>query len=127
MQRRDCLFSLLAVAHCLIVKRMHGMSDVTTVNVRVIAHWIIQRFSGEALVASPKPRYVVALLIEGTKAPYRPIGTDVTFSTHRVAFFAIESIVRVFAESDVLGKDYRMEIQQIAVGDSKRYIIHVIG
>lgn len=86
--------------------------DTCTVQAKVLNHWIIQDFRGEAIVASPKPRFVVALLIADTKMPFQVSGSAVGFTTHRVAFFAVGSITKVFAETDVVGKEYRLAIEQ---------------
>lgn len=93
------------------------------IEVNVLAHWLIQRFSGEAVLAAADPRYVVALLIKDTKAPFAVKDTEVTFSAHRVAFFAIGSITRVFGDGDVVGKDFRLAVTQEEVNGKTIYAI----
>ena len=97
------------------------------IKVKVLAHWLIQRFSGEAVLAAVNPRFVVALLIANTSEPFLVDCADVSFKTHKVVFFAIDSIAKVFAESDVLGKDYRLMVQQLDIEGKKRYVISVVG
>jgi len=79
---------------------------------RVLCYSIVQKFSGEAIRAAIKPRFVVTILIVDTKEQFSVRDTGVTFTTHRVALFAIDSIVKVFGETDVIGKDYRLAIER---------------
>lgn len=102
-------------------------NETCMIEVKVLAHWLLQRFSGEAVLAAAKPRFVVALLIANTKTPFSIGPTAVTFATHRMAFFAIDSITKVFAESDVLGKDYRLRVQQMEIAGKKIYSISAVG
>jgi hypothetical protein len=101
-------------------------NNTCIIDVKVLAHWLIQRFSGEAILAAVKPRFVVALLIANTKSAFPVDSPNVTFTTHRVAFFAIDSITKLFAESDVLGKEYRLMVQQLEVEGKKSYSIRVV-
>ena len=102
-------------------------SEVCVLQVKVLAHWTIQKFSGEAVLADADPRFVVALLIADTKAPFLVEETGVTFASQRVAFFAIHSITKVFAESDVLGKDYRLQVRQMNIAGRKVFSINAVG
>jgi hypothetical protein len=120
------------LAFCLLVggrvsprERASMKRDTSVVEIKVLNHWIIQKFAGEAILADVKPRYVVALLIANTKTPFQLEGTDVAFMTHRVAFFAVGSIVKVFAESDVIGKEYRLMIEQREIDGKKIYWLGV--
>jgi len=97
------------------------------IEAKVLTHWLIQRFEGEAILASAKPRFVVALLIVKTRTPFSVEGTDITFATHKVAFFAIDSITKVFAESDVIGKEYRLRLEQQEIDGKKSYWLQVVG
>jgi hypothetical protein len=73
---------------------------------------MIQKFAGRALLAGLRPRFIVALQIEGTETPFQPEGARLSFATHRLALFAIDSITRVFADSDVIGKEYTLTVEQ---------------
>ena len=99
--------------------------ETSIIEAKVLNHWIIQKFAGDAILAAIAPRYVVALLIANTKTPFQVEGTEVTFMTHRVAFFAVDSIVKVFAESDVIGKEYRLTVEQREIDGKKTYWIGV--
>jgi hypothetical protein len=114
------LGSRLTFARKTLMKR-----ETCIVQAKVLNHWIIQKFAGDAIVASPQPRFVVALLLTGTKMPFQVESTNVTFTTHRVAFFAISSIVKVFAETDVVGKEYRLAIEQREIDGKISYGIGV--
>lgn len=98
-------------------------TNTCTIDVKVLVHWPIQRFAGEAILAAVQPRFVVALLIANTKAPFAC--SQVTLNAHSVAFFAIDSITKVFEESEVLGKSYRMTIEQSDIDGKKAYTIRV--
>lgn len=97
--------------------------DTCVIEVKVLAHWLIQKFAGEALLASVNPRFVVAAVIANTKSPFAVEGTRVSFPTQRIAFFAIDSITKVFAESDVVGKEYRLDVQQLVIDGRKSYTL----
>lgn len=96
-----------------------------TVTVKVLNHWLIQRFDGEAMVASASPRFVVALLILDTKSAFLVPQSEVQLSTHRVAFFAIDSLAKVFAETNIVGNQYRLSVRELSIGDSKRFVLTV--
>jgi hypothetical protein len=49
--------------------------------------------------------------------------SGVSITTHRVSFFAIGSITRVFGESDVIGNKYRLTIEQQENDGQKSYSI----
>lgn len=97
------------------------------IEVKVLAHWLIQRFEGEAILASVNPRFVVAVLIANTRTPFSVEGTGITFATHKIAFFAINSITKVFAESDVIGKEYRLTLEQQEIDGKKSYSLEIVG
>jgi hypothetical protein len=97
-----------------------------TIEVKVIAQSLIQRFAGEAILAATNPRFVVALLIANSKMPFTIEGTNVTFATHRVAFVAIDSPTKVFLETDVVGKEYKLSVQQQTIGGKQAYYMEVI-
>jgi hypothetical protein len=96
-----------------------------TINVRVLAHWMIQRFSGPAIMAAVTPRFVVCVLIADTKEQWQLPGTDMSFAAHRVAFFAIDSITKVFAESDVIGRDFSLRIARISLDGKTVYTLGI--
>jgi hypothetical protein len=101
--------------------------DTCEIRVKVLAHWLIEEFIGEAISAAPHPRFVVALLIADTRRPHVVDRTDVSFTTHEVAFFAVGSITKVFAESDIVGKEYRLTVEQREIDGKRSYGIGVIG
>jgi hypothetical protein len=104
----------------------HMKIETCVIEVKVLAYWLIQRYAGEAILAAADPKFVVALLIANTQAPFSVEETNVTFATHRVAFFAISSIVKVFAESDVVGKRFRLTVTQREIDGKKSYSIAVV-
>ena len=131
ISRRDWLSwascSCLIAGACGNRVRVKEMDTLTgTIQVKVLAHWLIQKFAGEAILAAANPRFVVALLIANTKMPFTIDGTNLTFATQRVAFFAIDSIVKVFAESDVVGNDYKLSVEQQTIGGKQAYFIEVV-
>ncbi|HMY16882.1 MAG TPA: hypothetical protein PKA58_11230 [Polyangium sp.] len=94
--------------------------------VQVISAVLIERFSGEALWAGVRPKYVVALLLLGTKATYHPqSGSAFELTVHRVAFFAIDSVTKTFMEGDVVGKEYVIEVQSDLIDERKRFFLSV--
>jgi hypothetical protein len=130
--RRDWLlqighWSLVIAGYAALGMNEHMKLATCVIEVKVLAHWLIQRFAGEAILAAADPRFVVALLVAKTQTPFSVEGTHVTFATHRVAFFAISSIVKVFAESDVIGKRYRLSVTQREIDGTKSYSIGVVN
>jgi hypothetical protein len=93
------------------------------VRATVLNHWTLHKFKGEAMLAAPQPKFVVALLLADTRMPFQ--ADDVAFTTHRVAFFAIGSIVKVFAETDVVGKEYRLAIERLTIDGKSSYVIGI--
>src|SRR2546426_11228894 len=81
-----------------------------TIDVKVLAYWMIQEFSGQAVLAGIMPRFVVCLLIKNTQEKWKLSGPDGSLATHRVGFFATESITKGFAESDVLGQEVALNL-----------------
>jgi hypothetical protein len=98
-----------------------------TIEVKVLSHWLIQKYSGDAILAAANPRFVVAVLIANTKALFPIEGTGVELTTHRVAFFAVDSLTKVFAESDIVGKEYRLNVQQLDIGGKRSFLLNVVG
>jgi len=109
-------------------KNRHMKRETCTLEVKVLAHWLIQRYTGDAILAAADPRFVVALLIANTKSQFSvDNSTSVSFTTHRVGFFAIGSITKVFAESDIDGKEYRMLLEEREIDGKKSYSLSVTG
>ena len=99
--------------------------ETCTLDVKVLVHWTIQRFSGEVIVAAVQPRFVVALQIVNSQAPFAVEGSGVTLTAHKIVFFAIDSLTRVFEETDILGKTYRMVVEQSQINGKNAYTLRV--
>jgi hypothetical protein len=113
-----------AAVGCASHERPGTMEDkVCTIDVQVLAHWLIQRFDGEALLAAAQPRFVVAVTLSNTKAGFPIADTGVELTTYRVVFFAIDSVTKVFSESDVVGKRYRLEVRQLNIDGNRRFVL----
>ena len=85
--------------------------ESSQLRVKVLRVWKIENFEGDAILAGVEPRFVIALLIKDSAEPYTLENNDVSFMTHRVAFFAIDSVIRLFLESDVEGKQYDLILE----------------
>jgi hypothetical protein len=97
------------------------------IEVKVLAHWLIQKYSGPAVLAAIQPRFVVALEIKGTKALYAVPDSEVAFNAHQVAFFAVSSITKTFANSDVLGKEFRLRVDEEEIAGTTTFTIGIAG
>ena len=91
--------------------------------VKVLASWKIERFEGQAILAGVRPRFVIALLIKDSSEPYHVKDSDVSFLAHRVVFFAVDSIIKIFMESGVEGKEYTMTIETEMIDKRKTYFL----
>ncbi len=80
------------------------------ITIKVLSVWLIQDFEGEATLASLDPRFVIALQILDSQERYNVAESEVAFNTHRIASFAVHSIVRLFMESDVEGEIYDIKV-----------------
>ncbi len=108
---------------CKISKDKMNPQQSAILRVRVLSAVLIERFSGEALWAGVRPRYVVALLLLDTKSVYKPQGSDFELTTHRIAFLAIDSITRVFVDSDVVGKEFALNIRSEIFDQTTRFFV----
>lgn len=106
---------------------MKNETQECIIQAKVLGYWLIQKFSGEAILAAVQPRFVVAVMIGETKGALDVANSGVTIVTHKLAFFAISSITKVFAESDVIGKAYNLQVQQQEVNGQKTYSLAVVG
>lgn len=85
--------------------------ESSRLRVKVLRVWNIEKFQGDAILAGVKPRFVIALLLRDSAESYRLENSNVSFMTHRVAFFAIDSVVKLLLESDVEGKQYDLILE----------------
>jgi hypothetical protein len=92
---------------------------------RVVATPMIHEFQGEAILAGNKPRFVVMLFLLDTKESYGIEDTGVHFTTHRAALFAIDSLVRLFGESDVVGKEYDLVLEMDEENGDRDYWLNL--
>lgn len=77
---------------------------------KVMSHWTVERFSGEAILAGVDPKFVVALLMPDSRSNSDIKNSGVKISTQAVAFFLVDSIIKTFGDSDVNGKEYDLSI-----------------
>ena len=115
--------TLFVEGGCKLSRDKMNPQQSAVLRVRVLSAILIEKFSGEALWAGVRPRYVVALLLLDTKSAYKPQESDFELTTHRMAFFAIDSIVKVFVESDIVGKEFTLNIQSQILDQTTRFFV----
>lgn len=93
--------------------------------VKVLSVWMIEEFEGQAILAGVEPRFVVALLIKDSDELYKAENSDVNFTVHRVVFFAINSIVKLFMESNVEGKEYDLTVETEIFNGNRFYFLRL--
>lgn len=127
IDRRKWLLSVVVAAFagnsCTSLKNNMNSQKTCKLRVQVLSAVLIERFSGEALWAGVRPRYVVAVLLLDTKSHYQPHDSDFELTTHRMAFFAIDSVTKVFKESDVVGKEYSLDVRSEVFDQTTRFFL----
>lgn len=131
--------STLTLYASLIIKRLLGLigsffyysckhggntmsRESCVVKVKVLSVLPIQQFDGEAILAHHDPRFVITVLLEGSKSVYEDKSSKVSFTIYSVAFFAIHSASKLFMESgDIVGNVYDLKIESEIIGGSRRY------
>jgi hypothetical protein len=93
------------------------------VRVRVLAVSMIQDFRGEALLAGIRPRFVVSLILEDMDSDYEDPESGASIKTHRVAVFAIDSVVKLFIDDKVVGESYTLNITTTVINGIKRHFL----
>ncbi|MGO8902368.1 MAG: hypothetical protein ACLQU5_29065 [Isosphaeraceae bacterium] len=102
------------------------VKNTCVVKVKVFAVWMIEDYKGEAILAAVRPRFVVAVLLDGFRRKHTVENSDVAFTVNTLAVFAIESVVRVFKESEVVGKVYDLRIEVEQIQGKPRYFLRVV-
>ena len=95
-------------------------SESFDLKVKVIAWCKITEFEGEAILTHPDPRFVVTLQIQDY-VRRTDIERYIKPSADGLLFFAIHSIVKVFRESEIVGKVYEMRVQTEVIDGSRSY------
>ena len=96
------------------------------VDVKVLSVVQLTQFEGEAILAHSDPKFVVALLLKDSKSLLTVQDSAVSFAVHWVAFFAIHSVARLFIESSVVGRSYRLHIETETIRGRKKYALRVV-
>ena len=92
------------------------ISDECDIKVRVLFVSMLHQFLGEVILAHPDPKFVVGLVLEDHDANYQAEGSDVSFPVHTVAVFAIQSVVKLFFDRDVVNNVYNLRVKHVSVG-----------
>jgi hypothetical protein len=93
--------------------------------VKVLNAWKIEKYDGQAILAGVKPRFVVALLIRDSDENYKIDNSNANFKTHRVVFFAIDSLVKLFLDSDIEGNNYDLIVDIEDFKDKKLFYLRL--
>jgi hypothetical protein len=93
------------------------------VKVKVLAVSRFREFRGTAMVAGINPKFVISLILD--EHSYQPADSSVTLPVHTVATFAIDSVVRLFIESDIVGRECTLRIDTEVINGIKRYFLRL--
>jgi hypothetical protein len=95
----------------------------TEFEIKVIAVEPLTRYRGEAILADPEPKYVVAAQIVNSKHTRKPDESEVEFNVYDVAFFAIHSLDQVFGETQVLWQTFKVRLEMNVINDKKVFLL----
>jgi hypothetical protein len=99
------------------------MLAAAKIRVKVLSVASILDFRGDAYVAGVRPRFVVSLILEGGNGVFRDEPSDVEFTTHTTAVFAIDSVTKLFADKDVVGRTFDLYIRSEVIAGVRRFFL----
>jgi hypothetical protein len=82
-----------------------------------------REFRGNALLAGFRPNFAVACILDGSARPYQPEGSELTFTIRNVVVFAVDSLIKIFIDDEILGNTYRLRIESMVKDGMKRYFL----
>lgn len=99
--------------------------DSCEVQVKVLSVCKIHEFRGVAIVAAARPKFVVSMILEGSQQEYQPPGSQVSLPVQTVAVFAIDSVVKLFIDSNIVGNTYDLRIDTEVINGIKRFYLRL--
>ena len=98
--------------------------DGRKIDVRVLAVRPLIGYRGPVLIAGARPKFVVALILEGAETTYDDEEAGVSLPTERVVIFAIDSIVRLFMEKEITGDRFTLRVRTtVSQGGNKIFLL----
>lgn len=100
--------------------------DECEVKARVLFVSFFHEFEGDAIITHPDPKFVIGLSIEDRDSLYQSDDSDVRFPVHTVAVFAIQSVVKLFFDREVLNNVYNIQIKRLVIADQEVIQLSVV-
>lgn len=91
------------------------------IKAKVLNVTLINKFDGNALLAGILPKFVVTLLFEDKRTQYGDPGSEMSFPVYPVAFFAVDSVVKIFLESEIVNQVFNLRVEKREVNGIVRY------
>ena len=89
--------------------------DVCEIKARVLFVTYFHEFLGEAILTHADPKFVIGLILEECSSIYQAEESSVRFPVHTVAIFAIQSVVKLFFDRDVVNNVYDLRIKHVVI------------
>jgi hypothetical protein len=99
------------------------MNDECEIKARVLFVSLFHEFEGKTILAHPDPKFVVGLILEELDTNYQTEGSDVRFPIHTVAVFAIQSVVKLFFDRDVVNSVYSLRVKHRVIDGQEFHML----
>src|SRR5947207_15440701 len=93
------------------------------IKVRVLSVCSIVDHRGPILVAGGRPKFAVALILEDGASIYEDKDSGVSFPFDSVVVFAIDSVVTLFMENEIIGNQYVLRVRQEVINEQKLFFL----
>ena len=76
-------------------------------------------------MAGIRPKFVVSMTVAEPEGGYQVPGSEVRLPVQTVVTFAIDSVVKLFIESDILGREYNLRIDSELINGRNTYFLRL--
>ena len=97
--------------------------DGRRIDVRILAVRPIIDYRGPVLIAGARPKFVVAMILEGEEITDGDDKSGVSLPIERVVIFAIDSVVRLFLEKEVTGERFALRVRTTVSKEGNRIFL----
>jgi hypothetical protein len=97
--------------------------DVCEIKARVLFVSYFHDFLGDSIRTHVDPKFVVGLILEDCDSPFKGEGSSIHFPVHTVAVFAIQSVVKLFFDRDVVNNVYSLQIKRLDVDGQEFHML----
>jgi hypothetical protein len=93
------------------------------IKVRILSVSPIVDYRGPILTAGGRPRFAVALILEDRASIFEDKDSGVSFPIDSVVVFAVDSIVKLFMEKEIVGNQYVLHVRMETINEKKLFFL----